>query len=100
MFDSVLDPVTNFDEIVDFAPNDDVILLDNDVFAGISLGVLALGRFHVGAAAANATERIIYDDATGVIFYDVDGSGAANQVRFAYVDAGLVLNEADFVVVA
>ncbi len=43
---------------------------------------------------------IIYDAATGRIYYDADGSGAGAQVLFAQVTAGLALTNADFSIIA
>jgi hypothetical protein len=43
--------------------------------------------------------RIVYNSATGQIFFDADGSGAGAQVLFATVNAGTVLSLADFVVI-
>jgi Ca2+-binding RTX toxin-like protein len=77
------------DTIQDFSPsaigNNDTIQLDDDVFLGVgALGFLAAGAFHVGNAATAADDRIIYDDVTGAIFFDRDGSGGVfAQVQFA-----------------
>ncbi|HWT13405.1 MAG TPA: hypothetical protein VN231_11670, partial [Allosphingosinicella sp.] len=54
--------------------------------------------FRQGAAAADASDRIVYDQATGQLFYDGDGSGAAAQILFATVAAGTALTSADFIV--
>ncbi len=51
-------------------------------------------------SALDADDRIIYDSATGRIYYDADGSGAGAQVLFAQVTAGLALTNADFLIVA
>jgi Ca2+-binding RTX toxin-like protein len=89
--------VDNVDRITDFLAADDVIELDRTVFAGIAVdGRLGAAAFHVGARAADAVDRIVYDQATGRIFYDADGSGAAAAVLFARVEAGTVLTNADF----
>jgi len=70
------------------------------VFAGIgALGALGTGRFRAGAAAGDASDRIIYNAATGQIFFDADGSGATAQVLFATVTAGATITAADFFIV-
>jgi len=89
----------NVDNIVDFSIADDVINLASYVFtkAGAN-GILAAGAFHQGTAAADAGDRVVYDQASGSLFYDPDGSGAAAQVLFATVAAGTALTNADFVI--
>ena len=56
-------------------------------------------EFVVGAAALDANDYIIYNDATGAVLYDSDGAGGAAAIQFAQVDAGLVLTNLDFFVV-
>ena len=53
----------------------------------------------IGAAAADATDRIIYNSGTGNLFFDQDGTGAAAQVLFADLATGLALTNNDFFVV-
>ena len=53
--------------------------------------------FHKGTSAADASDRIVYDQAAGKIFYDADGTGAAAQILFATVTAGTPLTHADFI---
>lgn len=40
-------------------------------------------QFYLGASAADASDRFIYDISTGALYFDVDGSGAAVQVQIA-----------------
>ena len=96
-----LNGIDNVDSFQDFKVADDVFNIDNAVFAGGGLphGVLAAGRFVTGPVAVDATDRIIYNSATGALFYDPDGTGTLGQVRFAAVAAGLALTSADFLVV-
>ena len=57
--------------------------LENAIFASLGAGPLAAGAFVTGTAAADASDRIIYDAATGNLFYDSDGSGAGAALLFA-----------------
>ena len=67
----------NVDMLADFVAADDTIALDDAVFAGIGApGALNANAFVVGSAAADADDRIIYNQATGQLFYDADGNGA------------------------
>ncbi|HEV2747496.1 MAG TPA: calcium-binding protein [Allosphingosinicella sp.] len=97
-FDTPLDAASNVDQLADFAAGLDRIVLDGAVFAGIAAGPLAASAFHVGDAAADAADRIVYNDVTGEIFYDADGSGAGAAMLFARVDPGTELTQTDFTV--
>ncbi|HEV2865989.1 MAG TPA: calcium-binding protein [Allosphingosinicella sp.] len=97
-FDTALNKYSNVDKILDFVGADDTIFLDRDVFTGIGAnGTLAAGAFRLGTAAVDADDRILYDKATGNIFYDADGTGGAAAILFAQVSAGNTLTNADFV---
>jgi Ca2+-binding RTX toxin-like protein len=85
----------NVDTITDFTVADDTLRLDDGVFAALPLGFLAASAFHIGAAAADVSDRIIYNAATDAIFYDPDGVGGVAQVRFANLAPGLALTNAD-----
>lgn len=100
LFNSALNALSNVDRITDFSVADDTFQLDNDVFtAAGAVGMLSAGAFRAGTAAQDADDRIIYDSATGKLYYDADGSGAGTQVLFAQVTAGLGLTNADFHIV-
>ena len=89
----------NVDTIVDFSVVDDRILLENAVFTGLGGGDLASGAFVIGAAAQDADDRIIYDSATGALYFDADGNGAGAAVQFAMLSTGLALTASDFLVI-
>ncbi|MDQ4087355.1 MAG: hypothetical protein M3177_05000, partial [Pseudomonadota bacterium] len=97
-FDTALDGSANVDRILDFKRAEDTIFLDRDIFRAIGAGTLATGAFRLGTSAADADDRILYHSATGNIFYDADGTGAAAPILFAQVDPGTVLTHADFVI--
>ncbi len=90
---------TNVDRILDYSAPADSLRLDRSVFGGTGPdGTLAASAFHQGGTAADADDRILYDAATGSLFYDADGNGAAAAVLFATVAAGTALTHADFVI--
>ena len=100
-FESAIDGGTNVDTISDFSVADDTIFLSRSVFTAIGVnGGLSAGAFVTGTAAADAGDRIIYDSASGRIFYDADGTGVVAAVLFARVTAGTSLTHADFSVYA
>ena len=101
IFNSTPNNSTNWDTISDFSVPDDTILLSQAIFgAAGGVGALSSSAFRVGTAAGDADDRIIYDQASGKIYYDADGAGAGAKVFFAQVTAGTVLTNADFQVFA
>jgi Ca2+-binding RTX toxin-like protein len=99
LFTAALDATTNVDRVLDFNVDDDTIRLDGAVFRAFATsGALGEGLFRRGAAAADSTDRILYDPANGNVRYDADGTGPTGAVRFAVLPAGLAVTAADFVV--
>ncbi|MBC2663998.1 hypothetical protein H7F51_00550 [Novosphingobium flavum] len=64
--------------------------------AGLSAGALAPSEFIAGKAAVTASQHIIYNQSTGALYYDVDGSGKAAQVQIAMLSNRPVLDASDF----
>lgn len=99
VFDTKLG-ASNVDRITDFNVRDDMIWLDLTIFKKIGKGKDALKNgFWTGAEAHDADDRIIYNKATGAIFYDQDGTGLSPTVKFAQLKAGLALTHKDFLLV-
>jgi Ca2+-binding RTX toxin-like protein len=88
----------NVDAILDWAAND-LIQLDDAVFTGLAPGPLGLNAFVVGSAAQDADDRIIYNNATGALFFDADGNGAGAAVQFATMQGTPSLSASDFMVI-
>jgi len=93
----------NKDVITDFSLTDDVIELDNSIMTAIGLttGTLASSKFFVGTAAHDANDSIIYNQSTGALYYDMDGTGASAAVQIATIGSTshALLTNADFWVV-
>ena len=88
------------DAIADFVEADDTIELAKAVFAALpTLGPLAAGNFRVGAAAVDADDFIIYNNANGALLYDFDGNGGVGAFQFATLSIGLAMTNNDFVVI-
>lgn len=67
--------------------------------AGLTLGTLSANDFRGGAGFAtsgDATDRVIYNQTTGALYYDADGTGKTAALQFAQVTAGTVLTASDF----
>jgi Ca2+-binding RTX toxin-like protein len=89
----------NVDTILDFVAGTDRIAIDNAVFNTLPNGALNPNAFFAGTAAHDADDRIIYDSATGQLFYDADGNGAGAQVLFATLTGAPVITASDFLVI-
>ncbi|MGO4387290.1 hypothetical protein AB4Y85_07110 [Microvirga sp. 2YAF29] len=95
-FDTKANARTNVDKVVDFKSVDDAFWLDNAVFTRIGgNGRLKADAFHLGKRAEDREDRIVYDKATGNLFYDADGTGASAQIKIAILTnkAKLVLSD-------
>lgn len=102
VFSTVPNSLTNADRIMDYVKADDRILLDDAAFAGVGApGTLAAAAFRLNSTglAGDASDRIIYNFATGALFFDHDGLGGAAGVRFATLIPGLVMVNTEFAVV-
>jgi Ca2+-binding RTX toxin-like protein len=100
VFDTAANSAANRDVVTDFVHGQDKFLLENAVFAKLGApGTLNAGAFHVGTAAHDNTDRIVYNKATGVLSYDADGDGTLPAVQFAVLSNKAVLTASDFVVV-
>ncbi|HEV2566377.1 MAG TPA: calcium-binding protein, partial [Microvirga sp.] len=88
----------NVDTIQDFSAADgDRIVLKRTVFMDIGSGALSSAYFSAGPATS-FDHHILYDQSTGGVFYDVDGSGGVAAIKFAALTAGTALNASHFVV--
>ncbi|TPG13209.1 beta strand repeat-containing protein [Sphingomonas oligophenolica] len=81
----------NVAAIADFGNGADKIALSSSIFGGMASGTLSASNFVIGAAATTAEQHIVYNQATGQLFYDADGSGAGAAVLFATVAPGTVI---------
>jgi Ca2+-binding RTX toxin-like protein len=92
---------SNRDIVTEFSHVDDTIQLENAIFKGMGSGALLSKYFYAGTKAHDADDHIIYNKATGALYYDSDGTGAHAQVQFATISnhatAGLAYN--DFVLI-
>jgi uncharacterized protein YjiK len=95
------------DKIFDFGTGNDRIGIDragfggNAVFGSDSAIGLALdpSRFTLGSSATTASQRFIYNDQSGALFFDTDGAGGANQVRIAQLVGNPTLSSSSFVTI-
>jgi serralysin len=96
VFDSKLGS-KNVDRILDFQHADDTIKLSKSIFSKFEKGMLSKGAFWIGAKAHDKNDRIIYNDKTGALFYDADGTGKKyGAIKFAQLTAKTLLKHDDF----
>lgn len=74
----------NVDTITDFGNGADKLVLASDVFAGLVAG----GAVHLEFGGANAATEagkptVLYDKASGNLYFDADGQGGNAAVQFA-----------------
>jgi Ca2+-binding RTX toxin-like protein len=98
----------NVDIVNDFTKGQDLLVLSRSVFTAFGPGtpgattILAYAAayaFTTGAGATSTSHKIVYNSATGDLFYDADGTGAMAQVKFAMVGKGLALSANDFMLI-
>jgi Ca2+-binding RTX toxin-like protein len=89
------------DTIYDFNATNELIQVSANGFGGgLSIGSVSDAQFTIGTSATTSNQRFIYDDSTGGLFFDQDGSDTGfAQVKFAQLSTGLSLTNNNFVVV-
>ncbi len=91
----IFDNLWSRDTITDFDVNHDHIYLRNLSFGALAGGRLNASEFRVGAEAADASDRIIYNSKTGALSYDSDGQGGSDPTIFAVLKPWLHLTASD-----
>ena len=88
MFD---DPSEGIDTITNFfsgtgEKRDQIVVFASDFGGGLTAeAAITPDQFRIVTAAADASDRFIYNNANGALFFDPTGSrfGASDQVQFA-----------------
>ena len=100
------DRKVNFDKITDFNVKHDTIWLDNAVFTklgkkGTEARPVKIKKafFTIGSKAKDKDDYLIYNNKTGVLSYDKDGSGKAKAVEIAQLSKKLKMTYLDFMVI-
>ena len=106
MFHTKHNKTTNKDTITDFNVKYDTLWLDNAVFkklgtngTGSDPATLSKGFFTIGSKAKDKNDHIVYNDKTGVLSYDADGSGKGKALEFAQLAKNLKMTAADFFII-
>lgn len=104
VFDTKPSKSANVDRIYDLNPKYDSIHLENQIFTKLGKGLTKGVKFKADMfvkddAAKDKEDRIIYDNKTGALYYDQDGTGAKAQVKIATLSMNLKLTYHDFFVI-
>ena len=91
------------DTITDFASGTDRIDLARSVFEGLGTkGVLKEAAFYAASGATSGHDqgdRIVYDTATGALYFDADGIGGTSAVQIALLEGHPTLTYQDIFIV-
>ena len=88
------------DRLYDFNTTNELIQVSAAGFGGgLSIGSLQKSQFTLGTSATTNNQRFIYNNITGALFFDQDGSASGfTQVKFAQFSSGVTLTINNFVV--
>ena len=84
------------DVVVDFVSAVDRLEFGHAAFTALgATGPLAADAFRLDATAADSGDRIVYDSATGSLWYDANGNGSAAALLVATFEAGTPVARGD-----
>ena len=100
-FETKLKAKKNLDKILDFAPGNDEMRLDKDIFdrAGNVGHALKSKKFEVGKDATNSETRILCHESKGIVYYTPHGD-SGKETKFVKVAKGIDLDHDDFFIIA
>jgi len=86
------------DFVYGFSHGSEHVQLDSTYFSVLAPGDLAAANFHIGAAAVEADDYIVFNSGTGKLYYDADGSGSGSAKLIATL-FGTAPDASDFQVI-
>lgn len=88
------------DTITDFIGADDILGVSGNGFGGgLALGTLAANQFVLGKIAQDRSDRFIYNQATGDLFFDKDGTGSLGALQIVTFSSKPTLTHSDIQVI-
>ncbi|HMN87004.1 MAG TPA: hypothetical protein PKA74_13565 [Bauldia sp.] len=84
------------DRILDFKPGVDKVKLLGEAFVDALGLTIEANEFTIGKKATLPTHHLIYDDQSGNLFFDANGSDPGGAMRIAVLSKGLAMTEGDF----
>lgn len=79
----VLNSLDGIDTVTDFDKTADTLWLTSSVFGTLATGGLSAQSLVNGTSALDANDYVLFDGATGSLWYDADGSGQGAAVKLA-----------------
>jgi Ca2+-binding RTX toxin-like protein len=88
--------------IQDYVVTDDTLFVSAFDFGGglTENAFIEANQFVIGTAATSASHRFIYNNTSGFLFFDVDGTGDTEQIQIATLSTGLALTNNSILVFA
>ena len=83
------------DRVADFTSGTDKLAFAQSSFGALAPGELSAAAFVQAAAALTSEQRVIYNQTSGLVSYDADGSGGGAAVAVAQLTAGQILKPQD-----
>ncbi|MBX4865093.1 calcium-binding protein [Rhizobium sophorae] len=91
---------TSVDKIVDFSSAaGDKLVFDDAIFTGLKPSSFSAENFVLGTKAFEADDKLIYDQASGILSYDADGNAAGGAIHVADLDNSAALHFKDLLLV-
>jgi serralysin len=98
-FNAALNATTNRDTVIDYNVAQDSLHLENAIFTRLAVAAhLNPAFFRAAAHALDHNDYIVYNRATGGLFYDPNGNGAGGEIQFALFSNKPVLTASEFAV--
>jgi Ca2+-binding RTX toxin-like protein len=88
------------DRITDFEPgNDQIVVSASNFGGGLIAGEISEEQFVIGTVAEDESDRFIYNDQTGNLFFDPDGTGSTPAVQLVTLDNNPILSATDLLAI-
>jgi Ca2+-binding RTX toxin-like protein len=102
IINTTLNATSNLDTITDFSHSDDTIQLSKSVMTALGgLGTFSANDFKLSSESLDSSDRIIYNQTSGALFYDADGSGGSAALQIALLSSLPVgIDYTDFTIIA
>jgi Ca2+-binding RTX toxin-like protein len=100
LFNTAPNSSTNHDRVMDYVAANDTVQLENAVFTKfVATGALNASFFRANAVAVDGNDFLVYNRATGNLFYDINGNGAGGTQLIATFVNKPVLAASEFAII-